>query len=116
MSFKTKEFNEYEFKENIEIVKTPDLARWFDGEPQWQVKGLTAHELDKANFAYQIFIANNKNENLFPETIKNTVYLVQGTVDPNLDPETAQKLAIVYPIEFSKIVMKIIELTGKGML
>lgn len=114
MPFKTGDFKNKEFLDNTAQIRLNDLQKWFDGEPVWTVRGLTAHELDQADYALKVFLSVNKDHTLFPDTIKKTIHLSQASIDPIIDADLAQKMADAYPIEFNQLVYKILELTGQG--
>lgn len=139
MGFDIKSFNKASFEARTEQVPVPDLKEWFaeDDEAVFVVRGLTGEELARCNEAAQ------KNQNIsamleavtaqghsekvegmrellgvsasVPQDLaKRLEQFAIGTVEPDLDHETAVKFAENYPVEFYQLTNKIMELTGQG--
>lgn len=122
-------------------VPVPDLKHFFaDGtEPTWVVRGLTGEELARANEASARYAtiaaaiqalanaASAKQEQteamqtligygveVPADLAKRFDHLVFGSVDPQIDRETAVRLFSGYPIVGYTLTNKILELTGQG--
>jgi len=138
MSFKAKEFKKTKFAYRTEAVPLPDLKDWFDGPPEWVVKGLSGNELAHCKEMAQ---RNRKTikailETLVKEQSEDVVeavkcltgtdgsvpmdialraeLLVAGSVDPVCDIVLALKLNMTHPIEFQYLTKRIESLTGMG--
>lgn len=135
MTFKSKEFLAQKFDPREEVVRVPDLADWFDGEPVWRVRGLTGQELGKSNIAAEKSreiraileglasksskrISEAINDLVDPDTpidIAKRISMLQlGSVDPVCSEQLALKVCKTFPVEFYTLTTKILELTGKG--
>ncbi|MDX1399906.1 MAG: hypothetical protein R3204_15365 [Oceanospirillum sp.] len=139
MGFDAKGFMKAQFEARTEDVPVSELKDWFpDGEAAvFTVKGLTFEELSKADAAADnsgamlklLASIQNKNGGDIGEGIKDAFgvgketpvnmikrinHLVMGCVCPEVDEEFAVKLANTFPVEFTAITNKIIELTGRG--
>jgi hypothetical protein len=137
--FQAKQFAKANLVHHTEVVKVPGLAKWFDGEPEWTVRGLTGHELSLALEAQErrrklsdalLAIAGDTpeservtairealgigTENLSADVVKRLEMLVHGSVEPKVDMDVARKLFTNYPIEFYQLTMAIMRLTGLG--
>lgn len=120
-------------------VSVPALVSWFEegDEPLFTVCSLSFEQLSKAdamadNSGAMIKLmeslqAKNGKEigegirDAFgvgletpPNMVKRINHLIMGSVEPVIDEEMAVKLACTFPIEFTQVTNKIIELTGKG--
>jgi len=137
MAFKPDEFMAQQFQPREAEVALPDLAQWFDGEPVWQVRSLTANEIWRAKSAglrrdnAQAFVdaikGKNKSakseefQNLFgltsdeteTEVVIRQEMLAVGSV-PSIDISIAVKLGEVHGIYFQLLTDKILELSGQG--
>ena len=138
MPFKSKEFKKANFAYRTEAVSLPDLKDWFDGPPEWIVKGLSGNELAHCK---EMASRNRKTiktllESLVKEQSEDVVeavkyltgtdgtvpmdialraeLLVAGSVDPPCDIALALKLNMTYPIEFQQLTKRIETLTGMG--
>lgn len=141
MAFNSKEFMKQPFDARTEDVRVVELASWFaeGDEPVFKVRGLTFEELNKADNAADnskamlnlVATLQTKDGTAIADGIKDAFgigkdtpanmikrinHMVMGSVDPKIDEELAVKLASTYPIEFTIISNKIIELTGKGFM
>lgn len=139
MPFNIKKFSKTEFITRTEDIPVPDLKEFFDeGEkPVWTVRNLTGHELGKANEAAQrnrsiaailegLISTNNKEkveaiktslglDDTTPDDIAKRIELLTlGSVNPEIDHETAVRLCTFFPIEVFQLTNKISELTGQG--
>lgn len=138
MGLDTRSFLAEEFSPREEAVRVDGLVSFFpDGEePMWKVRGLTHGELAEAEEASTrrqdvaaVVAALEGNDKYKQEAIqellgvdgqvpkdtaKRMEMLVKGSVDPEITLDVAVKLANTFPIEFSLITNKILELTGKG--
>lgn len=139
MTFDANAFNKAKFKPRTAQVKVDSLKDFFDGDPVWEVRGLTANEIAKANEAEE----KNKNMSTIvdvldsvdgsdkvkelrqslgltsdshPETVKRLEQFVVASVNPEITLDVAVKIATVYPVEFYLLTNKIVELTGQGQL
>lgn len=139
--FDAKAFTKAEFEPRTEAVPVDGLRSFFpdlgeDETPEWTVRGLTHAELARAEDASRrrqdlaaVVDALNGDEGKKQEAIKELLgvdqhvpqdtakrmeMLVRGSVDPEIDLEVAVKLATAFPIEFSALTNKVIELTGRG--
>ncbi|MDO9112044.1 MAG: hypothetical protein Q7U40_15400 [Desulfatirhabdiaceae bacterium] len=138
MPFKAKEFKKAKFTYRTEAVSLPDLKDWFDGPPEWIVKGLSGNELAHCK---EMAARNRKTiktllESLVKEQSEDVVeavkhltgtdgtvpmdialraeLLVAGSVNPPCDIALALKLNMTYPIEFQQLTKRIETLTGMG--
>ena len=138
MSFKAKEFKKTKFAYRTEAVPLPDLKDWFDGPPEWIVKGLSGNELAHCKEMAQ---RNRKTIKAILETLVSqqsadvveavkhltgtdgsvpmdialrAELLVAGSVDPVCDIVLALKLNMTHPIEFQYLTKRIETLTGMG--
>jgi len=141
MAFNSKEFMKQSFNSRTEDVRVVELASWFaeGDEPVFKVRGLTFEELNKADNAADnskamlnlVATLQTKDGTAIADGIKDAFgigkdtpanmvkrinHMVMGSVDPEIDEEFAVKLASTFPIEFTLISNKIIELTGKGFM
>jgi hypothetical protein len=120
-------------------VAVPGLLDFFDPEDaqEWTVRGVTGQELGQAKAATAArkdlaalvdkLLGGQPGEraeavrSLFglneevPPDIALRIHLLRiGSVDPVVDEDLAVKLCTCFPIEFSLITQKILELTGAG--
>ena len=141
MAFDNKAFMKQQFEARTDDVRVSELSEWFaeGDEPLFKVRGLTFEELNKADNAAEnskamlnlVAQLQTKDGAAIAEGIKDAFgigkdtpanmikrinHLVMGCVSPEIDEEFAVKLANTYPIEFTQITNKIIELTGKGFM
>lgn len=139
MPFKRDVFLGQNFVAREEEVKLEALKDWFDEgeEPIFKVRGLSGKELGRANVIAQrnkqtkavidgLFSQNSREITaaiktlISPETpedvAKRIAYLEFGAVEPKIDTDFALKLCENFPIEFSILSNKILELTGKGSI
>lgn len=135
--FLSDQFRSAQFKPSTEKVILKVLSDFFpEGtEPEFEVRGLTASELQKALEAGEKqkqvdnvvkAIATNKDQiesirraigftsETPAEIAKRIELIVQGSVNPKLTHADAAKLAEVFPIEFYDLSNKITILTGQG--
>lgn len=137
--FDTRGFLNEEFVPRQEAVRVDGLSAFFgeDEEPLWTVRGLTHGELAQAEEASErrqdvakVVEALEGNDKYKQEAIqellgvdgkvpkdtaKRMEMLVLGSVEPaEVTLDIAVKLANTFPIEFSALTNKILELTGKG--
>jgi len=138
MGFKIKEFKKARFSPRTETISLPDMADWFDGIPEWTVRGLNGNELARCK---EKAARNRKTitaiiEALSTEQTEDAVsvvktitgtdgsvpmstslrleMLVAGSVDPVCDIELAAKLNMAHPAEFQILTKSITRLTGLG--
>lgn len=141
MPFDRKAFLKAPFRHREEEVPVPDMAAFFpDGERAvWKVRGMTGQEKGWADeqvdakirdkvFAFVRALLGGSAKEIeeaaqyIPAGKKGTaesvsksiLYLTIGSVDPPCDHELAVNICTRYPIEFQVLVLKILELTGKG--
>jgi len=137
--FDTNKFEQSQLSPRTAKVEVKDLKQWFDKDedPNWEVKGLTATEMAKA----QESASKNKNiisvieaiatdkdkvnalkellgtdDNVPVELAKRMEHLVQGSINPVVDLSLSVKLAQHFPIVFMQLTTKILELTGLGSI
>ena len=138
MFFKAKEFKKAKLVHRTATVPLPDLKLWFDGPPEWTVKGLNGNELGRCK---EMAEKNRKTIDAVlealsgkqPEGTATAVrhmtgldgsvpmdialrleLLIAGSVDPVCDIELAVKLNMAFPTEFLILTKKIMRLTGLG--
>ena len=138
--FDTNKFGNAKFERRTESVDVDALKDFFpEGEePKILVQGLTHHEVSKcaegiqgnANLEAMLKAAAGhtpsmkeavgellgKTTEVPKDTQKRILHLVAGSVEPKIDESTAVKLAETFPIEFTLLSNKIIELTGLGQV
>jgi hypothetical protein len=138
MSFKAKEFKKTKFSYRTEAVPLPDLKDWFDGPPEWIVKGLSGNELahckemaarNRKTIGSLIETLVSQQSEDAVETVKcltgtdgsapmdialRAELLVAGSVEPPCDIALALKLNMTNPIEFQMLTRRIEALTGMG--
>lgn len=137
MPFDDKLFMKSVFSARTTDVSVAELKEHFDGDPIWQVRGLTGEEVARANDA----VEQNKTMALVAEAISGSdservesfkelfgvsedsvpdelvrrkTMLVMGSVSPVSSEELAVKLADTFPTVFFKLTTEIIKLTGLG--
>jgi hypothetical protein len=141
MAFDKKAFMNAQFEARTADVSVKELRSWFpDGEDAvFTVRGLTFEELSKADAAADnsgamlklLTSIQSKNGVEIGEGIKDAFgvgketpanmvkrihHLMMGSVAPEMDEEFSVKLANTFPVEFTAVTNKIIELTGKGYM
>lgn len=139
MGFNNDAFMGQQFEARTEDVAVPELAAWFDGDPVWQVRCLTADEFFKAQQAgarrdnTKAFVdaltkgSKQAKQNEFlkvfgidsdpaAETVIRHEMLAFGSVEPTCDITLAVKLANVHGVLFKKLTDKILELSGQGQI
>lgn len=143
--FNLQQFNRAHFEHRTERVPVKALEQFFkpdeDGkvDPVFVIRGLTFEELAKADnqadnpetlrkFMEKLASKNpdSKAEALAEalgygdqsprQLILRKCWLVAGSVEPEIDEETAVKLSATFPIEFKELTNKILALTGKGQV
>lgn len=138
--FNTQKFGSTNFERRTGVVNVDALAEFFeDGEePEITVKGLTHQEVAqcadgiKSDVNLEALLKAaaghtpsmkeavgellNKTTNTPVDTKKRILHLVVGAVKPEIDEMTAVKLAETFPIEFTQLTNKILELTGLGQV
>jgi hypothetical protein len=139
MAFNLKKFRNTAFEPRREAVPVPDMKDFFDGgiEAVWTVRGLTGHELGKANEAAErnrnvaailegILSVQKKekiesvksmlglDESTPRDVAKRIEMLAAGSVDPEIDHEIAVKICTCFPVEFYQLTNAITRLTGMG--
>jgi len=135
--FNTDKFMQVTLQHRQETVKVGALSEWFDGEPDWIVRGLSGEEMARAQesatksknlVAIVEAISSNvkkekvdalkdllgTNDSVPVELAKRMEMLVYGSVEPVTDLSLAVKLAQSFPVEFMQLTTKILELTGLG--
>jgi len=136
--FNLDKFSQAQFTPRQEEVSLPALGDFFDGDPVWVVRGLTANEIAKANDSStrsdqmdslikaitsaskikqveEFRKAFGVTEDVNKEVIKRIEHLVLGSVSPKIEMPIAVKLAETFPIEFYDLTNKIMRLSGMGM-
>ena len=130
-------FMKQEFSARTETVQVPSLAEWFEGDPVFEIRGLTGSELVSTNEAADknknlaaiietlaTGLQNDKigafkelagvSDDVPAELIRRIEILINGTVSPVVDRPFAVKLAEHFPADFVIITNKIRILTGQG--
>ncbi len=138
--FDTSKFGNTNFERRQESVEVKALSDFFKKgeEPKILVQGLTHHEVSqcaegltsdvnlesllKAAAGHKPAMKEAVDE-LIGKTVavpkdtkKRIMHLVAGSVEPKIDEMTAILLAERFPIEFSQLSNKIVELTGLGQV
>jgi len=138
--FNSSEFASAKFERRTEVVAVDGLKDFFaDGaKPEFEVQGLTHAEIAKCSEGAQ------GDSNLRPlleaaaghkpsikeavtqilggvvdvplDTKKRILQLTTGSVEPKIDEGMAVKLAETFPVEFTILTNKILELTGLGQV
>lgn len=139
IKFNTKKFLDTKFEPRTEEVKVPDLQDFFEGDPVWLVRGLTAHELAKAderasnvksiaNLAEALVQPGNTDkvksiqaalgigDDTPKDLAKRFEHFVLGSLEPKVEMDIAVKIAETFPVEFYQITNTIVRITGKGQL
>lgn len=137
MTFNLDQFDRAKFAPRTEKVAVESLASFFadDAPAVWEVRGLSAAELNNAMEAGKrqhsieaivkamaqggdqveaVRKALGLSKDTPGEIAKRLEMLVSGSVNPAIKLPTAVKLAECFPIEFLQLTNKITELTGKG--
>ena len=138
MAFNKEQFQSANFMERTEKVPVPELKDFFDeGNPEWEVRGLTGPELAKVNDAskqnkamaelIEGFASENYIEKVeaikeslgltgsVPDEIARGIALIKiGSIEPVCSQEMAVRLANVQPVPFYRLWRKIMELSGLG--
>lgn len=137
MTFNLDKFDRARFAPRTEKVAVESLASFFadDTAPEWEVRGLSAAELNNAMEAGKrqhsieaivkamaqggdqveaVRKALGLSKDTPGEIAKRLEMLVSGSVNPTIKLPTAVKLAECFPIEFLQLTNKVTELTGKG--
>jgi hypothetical protein len=136
--FKAQAFIKQEFQPRTEALRLEALADWFEGEPLWTVRGVSASELALANEAAERqksligaieAVAGAVGQEKVQATrellgidrketpadiAKRLELLVAGSVDPVIELDVAVKLANTFPIEFMLLSNKVLLLSGQG--
>jgi hypothetical protein len=141
MAFDSKKFLKTKFAPRTAEVSVKDLAPFFPegAKAIWKVRGLTGHELGRANEAADrsrnvlgilegIISQSSKEQteavkNLLgvggttpPDIAKRIELLLLGSVEPVCTQDLAVRLCETYPIEFFQITNMILKLTGQGSM
>lgn len=137
MPFDLGKFQAAEFRPRTQRVPVPALAAFFaEGEEAvWEVRGLTAAELNRAmeakhrqsqlqsvvdaiasagDAANAIRRALGLSGDTPAEIVKRIEMLHMGSVQPAITQEVAVKLGETFPIEFLTLTSAITDLTGQG--
>lgn len=139
MAFKKSQFLKAKFIDRISEVELPNLSDWFDDEPIWKVRNLSAEEVAKAqdtatrnknlSDVVEAIASDQKGEKIKAlkellgtadsvpvELAKRMEMLQMGSVEPEIDLTVSIKLAKYYPMEFMHLTNEILRLTGLGGL
>jgi len=139
MSFDVQEFMRARFRPRVAEVNVPALKEFFGpaADPVFKVRGLTGQELGRAKAEaaarrdigpmIESLLAGKPEEQVaalksifgfgdaVPQDVAQRIaFLVAGAINPVVDLDFAVKLCTAFPIEFSIITQKILELTGAG--
>lgn len=138
--FDINKFGSTKFEKRIEGVTVDVLKDFFsEGEkPEFKVRGLTHHEVAECAEGIQNkdntkavleAVAGHKpaikeaigellggTVDIPVDTQKRILHLVRGSVEPEIDEGLAVKLAETFPVEFTLLTNKILELTGLGQV
>lgn len=111
LNFREKEFLNTSFKPRTETVPLPDLAQWFNGKPELEVRNLTAIEILFIEDLLKILIQKDATANL-------GLYkrVLQISISTGLSQDAIMKWSEVFPIEFLELHAKLTELTAKGAI
>jgi len=136
--FDLEKFSQAQFTPRQEEVSLPALGDFFDGDPIWVVRGLTANEIARANDSAarnthvdsmikaitsaskskqveEFRKAFGVSDDVHDEIIKRMEHLVIGSIEPKIELPIAVKLPETFPIEFYDLTNKIMRLSGMGM-
>ena len=140
MSFDFNKYKAEEFTARTADVPVPELADWFEGEPVWTVRALSAVELAKVRdsverngtslknlIASLIYTTDNggaisdiqkKMDDQVPsDIVRRYELLMAGSVSPEVKEKgDAIHLGKHHPGTLYEITNKILELTGQGSL
>lgn len=139
MGFDLVKFDRAQFEERTIEVKVPELSDFFDKDEKqiWIVRGLTGHELAKANEAVRankdidsilsgimsethtekidaIRESLGLTDNTPGDLVRRIAALRAASVEPTISQEVSVKLADSFPTTFFLLTNKIFELTGEG--
>lgn len=138
--FDTSKFEQAKFERRIEAVEMTALSAFFkEGDKaEFSVQGLTHHELAECSSAIKtkdntkaVLQAVAGHEPAIKEAItellgakvaipadtqKRILHLVKGSVEPKIDEMFAVKLAECFPVEFTILTNKVLELSGLGQV
>lgn len=125
------------FAHRESTVRVEGLADFFDEEPEWIVRGMSAGELLKCNSASETqknlataieALAGSVGKDKVPATrkllglegvadaemAKRLEMLVIGSVKPEIGLDAAVKLGHSFPVEFMQLTNEIMKLTSEG--
>ena len=138
--FNSDKFGSTTFERRTEAVDMTALAEFFDLDDKqvFTVQGLTHHELAScveglqakdntksileavagSNHAIKGAIKDiiNNNNDIPVDTQKRILHLTKGAVAPAIDEMFAVQLAERFPVEFTILTNKILELSGLGQV
>jgi hypothetical protein len=138
MAFDYKGFEQARLVPRSKKIPVEELAEWFcDGPAVWEVRGLTANEIARANEAEvnnrrvsaiteaiasgsrkdiveEIRAATGKTTETRPDLARRLSLLELGSVEPQCSEEMAVKLGQSFPTQFYLLTNTILELTGQG--
>lgn len=137
--FDKKKFMKAEFEQRTEKVPVKELKEFFneDEDPVWIVRNLSGHELGKVNEAAQrnrtigaildgilsaevkdkvdaIKAAIGMTDNTPDDIARRIEMLTIGSVDPEIDHETAVRICAYHPTRLYELTNMITLLSGQG--
>ena len=134
MTFDAQAFLDAAFQSRREKVNVPEMADFFGADPAIIVRGLTGHEMAKADLAHERYkqteqIAEALGSGKVGEALKTALgvggetppiiakrleMLVIGAVEPAVDLPVAVKICTYFPEVFFRVTNVINGLTGMG--
>lgn len=137
MGFRAESFRQAKLAARTAIVKVPELADWFDGDPEWTIRAPSSNDLARANDAKarldrsealaaalvhgsagevlrEAQRALGRSKDVEPDIARRLELLVACSVDPVCDMELAIKLAEFAPVQFFLLTNQILVLSGQG--
>lgn len=142
--FDVNKFESVQFKDRTRKIKVNELKAFFEEgtAPEWEVRGLTAHELsivnnavsantdkaalvdailggssvEKADAIRQSLNIIKTSDNVPDDLVRRYATVRLGSVNPVCSEEMAVKLGNNFPTVLYQLSQKIYELTGQGRL
>lgn len=138
--FNLDKFTNANFERRTEVVPVGALQDFFpkDEEAVFKVQGLTHSEIaecaekiqSQGNLKTVLEAAAGHKPSIKSaigeiiesklqvpiDTQKRILHLVKGSVEPKFDEMSAVKLSETFPVEFTELTNKILELSGKGQV
>ena len=137
MAFDIEKFETATLTHRVSSIKVPAMKEFFDGAPEWEIRGLSGEEVAKVNEAVKLnanlagliegFASGETGEKITAikeslgiteevphETVRRIALLKVGSVNPECSQSVCVKVAEGFPVQFYEITTKILELTGMG--